>query len=505
MTYSASRLTLYAVISAIEEDLRRALLLHLGSEGSAQSLLGDALYGRSLERYHKEHESSSAAALEDILPYLDFADAYQTLNSHAASIPKAIAQFLTRTVSRFERIAAVRNRVAHGRPLLFDDFARTLDSADDFIGNGALPWEGLRATLSRLKSEPSFVLGLNIPDYRGSSKHNLPVPDFDETGFIGRREEVEEVRKLCLGPYPVVTIVGEGGLGKTALALKVAYDLLDSPACPFESVVWSSSKTNQLTGHEITKIQNAISDSLGLLTNVADKLAGSTAGEPIEEVLEYLKQFRILLVLDNLETVIDARLRSFLQRLPTGSKILLTSRIGLGAFEVPFKLTPLAGNEAVHLLRALAKTRNIEYLQKLSNARLATYCEKMHRSPGYIRWFVSTVQTGKRPEEVLAKPDVFLAFCLSNVYKYLSDLSKKVLRCMLCVPVPSSLAELSFLTKLDFLDLQTALQQLLTTNMIIMSSLPTGSSFESKYALSDLPREYLLKHHPVDKEEYGLF
>lgn len=258
--------------------MRAALLVHLGSEGTAKSILGDVLHTRTVERYLKDHEGGPDAPLEDLVSYLDFADTHQTLNSHASVIPKSIAQFLSRTVSRFERLASTRNRVAHGRPLLFDDFARTLDSAEEFIGNGALPWAGLRATLSRLKTEPSFVLSLSIPVYRGSSKHNLPVPDFDETGFIGRKEEVEEVTKLCLGPYPVTTIVGEGGLGKTALALKVAYDLLDLPDCPFESVVWSSSKTNQLTGHEITTIQNAISDSLGLLTNVAGSFSRRESG-----------------------------------------------------------------------------------------------------------------------------------------------------------------------------------------------------------------------------------
>src|SRR5882724_5491895 len=505
MTYSASRLTLYAVISAIEDDLRKAVLFHLGAEGDAKAILGEALYAYSLERFQKDQGSAASPLLEELLPYIDFADSYQILNSHASNLPKPASLFLSRSVARLERLTAVRNRVAHGRPLLFDDFARTLDTTQEFIGNGALSWDSLRATLARLKSEPSFVLNLSIPDYRDSSKNNLPIPDFDETGFIGRREEVEEVKKLCLGPYPVVTVVGEGGLGKTALALKVAYDILDLHERPFESVVWSSSKTNQLTGHEITKIQNAISDSLGLFQSVADKLAGSSAGEPIDEVLGYLKQFRILLVLDNLETVLDDRLRGFLQRLPSGSKILITSRIGLGAFEVPFKLNPLAQNEAVHLLRALAKTRDIQYLEKLSNAKLAKYCEKMHLSPGFIKWFVSAVQAGKRPEEVLAKPDIFLDFCLSNVYRYLSEVSKKVLRCMLCVPTPNSQAELSFLTELDFLKLQPALQQLLTTNMIVMSSLPTGSSFESRYALSDLPREYLLKHHPVEKDEYAAF
>ena len=59
MTYSASRLTLYAVISSIEDDLRRALLFHLSAEGNAKSILGDVLYARSVERYLKEHEGGS--------------------------------------------------------------------------------------------------------------------------------------------------------------------------------------------------------------------------------------------------------------------------------------------------------------------------------------------------------------------------------------------------------------------------------------------------------------
>ena len=365
MTYSASRLTLYAIISAIEVDLRNAIRYHLSSEGDAKAILGEVLYLRSLDRFKRDQEDVPDASLEDLLSYIDFADCHQTLNSHASLLPKSVSLFLSRSVARLEKLTAVRNRVAHGRPLLFDDFARTLDTAQEFIGDGALPWESLRATLVHLKSEPSFVLGLNIPTYSDAHNHNLPIPDFDETGFIGRKEEVEEVKKLCLGPYPVVTIVGEGGLGKTALALKVAYDLLDSPECPFESIVWTSSKTNQLTAVEITKIQNAISDSLGLFQSVADKLAGTAVVQPIEEVLSYLKQFKILLILDNLETVLDDRLREFLRHLPPGSKILITSRIGLGAFEVPFKLNPLVQNEAVHLLRALARTRNVQTYKSL--------------------------------------------------------------------------------------------------------------------------------------------
>ena len=187
--------------------------------------------------------------------------------------------FLSRSTHRLERLTAIRNRVAHSRPLLFDDFSRTLETAEEFIGAGAIHWNALQSTLQRLKTEPSFVLNLQIPEPQtGRQNHNLPLPDFDETGFVGRKHEVEDVKNLLLGPYPVVTLVGEGGLGKTALALKVAYDLLDLPSSPFESIVWTTSKTKQLTAQEILKIESAISDSLGLLVSVATELAGNAAG-----------------------------------------------------------------------------------------------------------------------------------------------------------------------------------------------------------------------------------
>jgi len=505
MAFSSSRLTLYAIISAIEEDLRKAIVQFL-PETTPEQLFGKDLLSRASERYQKDKDGDTGTPSSlDILPYIDFADSYQLLNNKASELPKHVAVFLSRSTHRLEKLAAIRNRVAHSRPLLFDDFSRTLETSEEFIGSGAIPWNALQSTLQRLKTEPSFVLNLQIPELHvGRQNHNLPLPDFDETGFVGRKHEVEDVKNLLLGAYPVVTLVGEGGLGKTALALKVAYDLLDLPTSPFESIVWTTSKTKQLTAQEIIKIESAISDSLGLLVNVANELAGDAAGgDPLQEVLSYLSQFKILLVLDNLETVLDDRVRNFLQKLPTGSKILITSRIGLGAFEFPYKLQPFTEGEAVQLLRSLSTSRSLPHLRKVTNAKLAKYCEKMHRSPGFIKWFVSAVQAGRRPEDVLANPDVFLDFCLTNVYDYLTDTSKKVLRCMLCVPVLNSLAELTYLTHLDFLELQKALQQLLTTNMIVMTSIPTGSSFETRYAISDLPREYMLKHHPVKPEEYA--
>jgi Tfp pilus assembly protein PilF/predicted transcriptional regulator len=231
-------------------------------------------------------------------------------------------------------------------------------------------------------------------------------------------------------------------------------------------------------------------------------VASGASGSISSEVLDYLATFRILLILDNLETVLDRRLREFLERLPHGSKVLITSRIGVGAFENPVRLQSLTPDDAVLLLRALAKSRGVDGLVRTSNKNLAVFCARMKNNPGFIKWFVAAVQAGKRPEDVLAHPDLFLDYCMSTVYDFLSDASRCVLNTMSAVPERHSQAELAYLSDLDYMDIQRSLQQLLSTNMIHMESIPRSASFETRYGLSDLARAYLQKHHPADSRTF---
>ena len=507
MSFNLTRLSLFAYISAIEDDLRNLADGLMGEHPAPIQVLGEHLYTTCAQRHLKaEGTPGRALRVSDLLPYIDFGDGFALLNRHHALVPDELAFELSSKTSALEKLIPIRNKVCHGRPIEHEETIYVFDLCDELRRQTQFPWQRLRKTHEKLKDNPFLALEYTIPSPReriDKVLHNLPQPDFDETGYVGRRRQIDELKALCLGTYPVTTVVAEGGTGKTATLLKVAYDLLDSKDCPFDAIIWSSSRTSQLTTAEVQKIEGAISDSLGMFRDVSLHIGAVGNEDPIEEVVRYLSEFKILLILDNLETVLDDRVRGFLQRLPKGSKVLISSRIGVGAYEYPYKLAALDTKDSLQLLRILIRTRQLRQLEKLPQDLLAQYCDKMGNNPGFIKWFAAVIQAGKRPEEVLANPIVFLQFCLSNVYEYLSPDSRRLLQVLQVFSRSLNQAEISYLSALSSDATQRAIQQLLTTNMIIMtSSSVSGSGYETQYEMTEMAMKYITKTHPVAVETY---
>lgn len=499
MAFNLTRMTVYALISAVEQDLRNMVTNHM----TDVSMLNESLVERASLRFTKDNEVSVSrdeeVGLEDLVSYFDLGDTFQVINGNKSLFPSQLISHIKANTKQLELLVPIRNRVMHIRPLDFEDLPSTSSLCKKFVKEEPDFWRNTVDTLRRLDSEPSFVLSLEIPSIEDNTgvKHNLPLPDFDETGLIGRDEDVEKVKRLCLGGFPVISIVGEGGVGKTALALKVAYELLEDQNCPFDAVIWVSSKTSQITVNEIVEFKGAISDSLGMFNEIESELIGDgiSKKENFDEIIDYLATFKIALFIDNLETILDENIREFIGSLPNGSKIIITSRIGLGAFEYPVKLQGIEEGYASQLLRTLSKLRGIDTLAKLPQNTLLKYVNRMHRNPSYIKWFVSSVQTGLAPEVVLQNSDLFLEFCMSNVYKYLSPDARTLTDAMQCAHGLKDLPELAYLTEFDALTVQKATQELVATNMMTQSSDSKGASVKTRYQLSELARAYLSKHH----------
>ncbi|WP_405891785.1 cold shock domain-containing protein [Streptomyces sp. NBC_01527] len=205
-----------------------------------------------------------------------------------------------------------------------------------------------------------------------------------------------------------------------------------------------------------------------------------------------------------METVLDQRLRDFLLDLPMGSKVIITSRIGLG-IENPVSLAPLSNDDSARLLQKLARVRNVEALQGLPSAALSKMVQAMKGHPAYIRWFVAGVQAGKRPEELLHENDLLLDFCMSNVYGHLTENARAVLRSMQVLPGRRSQAELAFLNEYSAGEMQSSLLELITTNFIQMQGASMDQASETAYQLTDFGKQYLDKRHAVQSLDRAIF
>ncbi|WP_421289295.1 tetratricopeptide repeat protein [Aeromonas veronii] len=502
MSFNLTRMTAYAIISSLEEDLRIIVKNFIFCQPEQSINIDKALIERARSRLEKDLGGLiDNISLVDLVDYFDLGDTYQTINSNSSAIPNHISRQIKSKTKKMERMVSVRNRVMHIRPLDADDYPFTFSFCSELVNEDESTWTHTDEILKKINRDPSCVFSIDIKTFdEAYINHNLPMPDFDETGLIGRSDDLDKIKKLCLGSFPVISIVGEGGIGKTALALKVAYELLEQPDNPFDAIVWVSSKTTQITVNEIQEIKGAINDSIGVIREISQQISGvmpqdSNFESYAKEIIEYMGTFKIALFIDNLETILDDKIRNFISEIPQGSKIIITSRIGLGAYEYPIKLQGMEENYASQLLRKLSQIRNVEPLYKMEESVLRKYVNRMGCNPSYIKWFVSSVQTGLSPESILQNSDMFLDFCMSNVYNYLPDDAKILTAAMQCAPGLRDIPELSYLTNFDSIRLQKSLQALMTTNMMSQSSKTKGYSVKTTYQLSELSRDYLGKHH----------
>jgi predicted ATPase/DNA-binding SARP family transcriptional activator len=162
------------------------------------------------------------------------------------------------------------------------------------------------------------------PLFAGSSpapRHNLPA---SLTSFVGREAELVRIEEYLQDPgCRLLTLIGSGGIGKTRLALEVAAAQLHRFAHGVFFVPLASLQT-------IEAIMSAVARAVGF--SFYEKEA------PQQQLLDYLSQKNMLLLMDNFEHLLmpsademkgGAELVVEMLQAAPGLKILATSRAGL--------------------------------------------------------------------------------------------------------------------------------------------------------------------------------
>jgi tetratricopeptide (TPR) repeat protein/cold shock CspA family protein len=499
------RLTLAAFIYGVEMDLKNVIKKYISPFHEDISFIQNPeLIAKIIDRFKKENPGIDYKNnIDDVIDFIDFHDSFIILNKNNIFLPQKATKYLKEIYNELEEITPIRNRVMHTRPLLGGDFSTVYDFVTKLKKTDSIDWNFTIETRELIENDPAYILTLRLPPsvaYENNNKviHNLPVPDFDDTGFIGRTKDIDDIKRLIFS-NKVVSILGDGGIGKTALAVKIAYDIVDmGDKCPFELIIWTSAKTTMLTSKGIEDIYTAITDYTGLISVISDNLEKDNEKNKLETILEYLDIFKTVIFIDNLETIQSEEVRNFIRLAQTKCNIVITSRIGLGELEYPRTLDGLSENECAKLIREIARIRNSDILMKLPQKTLVDIASKLNYNPLALKWFVSTVEMGIAPQEVLNNKDILLDFCLTNVYGKLSEGAISILNSIRASRRKLSSAEILYLSDYETFNARKYLIELFKTTLISREILDATNIEEVYYFIPDFAKEFLSKKHPID-------
>jgi LuxR family glucitol operon transcriptional activator len=211
------------------------------------------------------------------------------------------------------------------------------------------------------------------------------------------------------------------------------------------------------------------------------------------------------LCIDNLEAISSENVRDFLANIPNGSKVLITTRVGLGEIEYRYKLDKLDDKSCVVLIRNLAKLVNYEVLYKKKSIALENIAKQLFNNPLLIKWYVLSVSSGKGQSEILNKSGATfkeaIRFCFENLYDRLGEVESKIISIIAAFRKPISSVQLRFfLENLEEIEITDALNTLRNSSML--RAMQDKDHEQSEFVLTDVAEEYLNVCRPVSQDIY---
>lgn len=389
----------------------------------------------------------------------------------------------------------IRNAVSHPNRLFPDSYwfrAATIAS-DPLI-------EKLNLTTVRNALNSAIEENLSTPPEEWLHNVSWAIPntlptsfDHEITGLLGRDKEFKDLETV-LGRQRnnLVAVVAPGGIGKTALVLQYLKDISLSPiwTSKLSSILFCTLKNEKLTANGIEPI-NAISGILEIKNSILEDLKTIYPKhelESFEDALEVLEDEKILICIDNLETLLIVSQKEFIelhQLLPLKWRLLVTSRISIdSATTVP--LEPLGKRHAVNLCRSYLRKRGVldftqENLEKIADAA--------NNNPLAIRLTIDLyLQGGDIIHSISRTQKDIASFSFKNLIESLKQNSIVLLEAIYAIGSPSKSELMDFL-HLSQEDLIESINELAKTSLILRKTDEFGND---TYRLSDSIRDLLL-------------
>lgn len=187
--------------------------------------------------------------------------------------------------------------------------------------------------------------------------------------FVGRENLLEKVKNMVEKDPRIwiINLYGPGGVGKSAIATRVAYDFFSQGK--YEAILQLSGKDRELSAGygirpllpSLISIEDFIDRILQLFSHQEYCCEDITKKKTIANDL--LCAFSTLIILDNMETVSDGRIMEFIREFPpeTKAKVLLTSRQRNSEWEMPIQVPELSPEEIKEFITFRSEELSINF------------------------------------------------------------------------------------------------------------------------------------------------
>lgn len=322
--------------------------------------------------------------------------------------------------------------------------------------------------------------------------------------FFGRETELAEIRE-ALDPESRTwgaLIDGPGGMGKTSLAVRAAYDC---PPGQFERIIFVSVKDREMDDDGERKLTGFILPGfLEMLNELARELGQPDITKTPEDqrirlLLDALRSVRALLILDNLESLskVDRdQLLTFVKRLPQGCKAILTSRRRIGSGSELLILKKLDEQAALETLFELSEHNDL--LARTTEAERRALYKQTAGNPLLLRWVAG--QLGRGSCRTLGDALAFLRSCppdndplefiFGDLAREFTKDETRVLAALSYFTLPASVKHLADLLALDEEAVEIALRTLANRSLVV------PDQEEINFVLVPMVAEFLKRSQP---------